>query len=300
MDKLYGESAYASCQLHREQCPDPYCGRNELVGEQAAGARLQSERFVGALFQPAGGSLWAARVVFALLEEAIEAGVTLRTQTRVLAVEPAAAGGEEGGGYTVRTEGGAVVRARHVVYATNAYTASLLPEFEGKINPYRNQVVVTEPAPPLWDAMVWDSSPPAGSRYAYIIQRADGRIVIGANAGGPGDHLDDSVESISAAATERILAELRQTYLALAAMNSGEGIQAEQAHVGVTQWTADGFPWVGPLGELQPGNYIAAGFTEGMVQCFSAGHAVAQMLAGNPNPTPFNPRYLPSARDGSF
>ena len=84
-------------------------------------------------------------------------------------------------------------------------------------------------------------------------------------------------------------AELRESFPALG------GVEAEQVWMGVTQWTADGYPWVGPL-PSQPGNYIAAGFTEGMVQCFGSGHAIAQMLAGNEAPTPFNRRYLPTAR----
>eukprot|EP01047_Picozoa_sp_COSAG01_P024197 COSAG01_NODE_1488_length_10130_cov_17.546388_4_plen_417_part_00 len=234
-----GEAAHAFCELHREQCADPYCGLNEALNAEEARERTRSPRMEGALFQPSGGSVWSARIAFGLLEEAIAAGVTLRTQTRVLAVEPAGAtqaeegGDADGGGrygqWSVRTDKG-TVRARHVVYATNAYSSTLLPEFRGVINPYRNQVVVTTPAPALSDAMFWLSSPSAGSSYAYIVQRADGRLVIGANAA-PGDHLDDSVASISEQVTERMLAELRETWPALA------DVEAEQVHMGVTLWT---------------------------------------------------------------
>jgi glycine/D-amino acid oxidase-like deaminating enzyme len=324
-----GERAHETCIEHQDQCGDPYCGLNRALSRPEAIERMQSPDVEGALFQPAGGGLWAARVVFALLEEAISAGVTLRTQTRVLSVDRAATTnrtdtGAEGPLWLVNTDKGPV-RARHVVFATNAYTSSLLPEFNGVINPYRNQVVMTAPLPALWSELFWFSSPPAGSSYAYFFQRPDGRIVIGSNAA-PGDQLDDS--EVSDAVTQRILgasnylvvssrvfsesslscecvrpclasdskarngaptAELRETFPAL------EGVEAEQVWMGVTQWTADGYPWVGPL-PSQPGNYIAAGFTEGMVQCFASGHAIAQMLAGNDAPTPFNSRYLPTAR----
>ena len=173
-----------------------------------------------------------------------------------------------------------MVRARHVVFATNAYTGSLVPELEGEINPWRDQVVVTEPVPPLWDFINWFSSPPAGSSYTYHMQRADGRIVIGANSAS-GDHFDDSVAD--PAVTERILNELRETYPALAE------VQAEQVWTGVTSWTADGFPWVGELPSM-PGCFVAAGFTEGMVQAFSSGRVVAHLLTGAEPPQPFNPR----------
>ena len=102
---------------------------------------MQSPEFLGAIFQPAGGSIWGAKIVFALLEEAIERGVTLRTQTAVTSVER---DGEEH--WLVHTDAGDVVRARHVVFATNAYTGSLVPELEGEINPWRDQVVIVSPA----------------------------------------------------------------------------------------------------------------------------------------------------------
>lgn len=199
-----GERAHETCIEHRDQCGDPYCGLNQALSRTEAVKRMHSPDVEGALFQPAGGGLWAARIVFALLEEAITAGVTLRTQTRVLSVTPAVVANqttEEAPLWLVNTDKGAV-RARHVVFATNAYTASLLPEFDGVINPYRNQVVMTAPVPPLWSELFWFSSPPAGSSYAYFFQRADGRIVIGSNAA-TGDQLDDS--EVSDVVTQRIL-----------------------------------------------------------------------------------------------
>jgi glycine/D-amino acid oxidase-like deaminating enzyme len=203
-DVASGERAHETCIEHQDQCGDPYCGLNQALSRPDAVERMQSPSVEGALFQPAGGGLWAARIAFALLEDAIDAGVTLRTQTRVLSVDPAAAANQTAAGdplWLVNTDKGPV-RARHVVFATNAYTAGLLPEFAGVINPYRNQVVMTAPLPSLWPELFWFSSPPAGSSYAYFFQRVDGRIVIGSNAA-PGDQLDDS--EVSDAVTQRIL-----------------------------------------------------------------------------------------------
>ena len=65
--------------------------------------------------------------------------------------------------------------AREQVYATNAYTSSLLPEMDGVINPWRDQVLMTAPVPQLWPELFWFSNPPA-SDYLYILQRPDGRM----------------------------------------------------------------------------------------------------------------------------
>ena len=243
---------------------------------------MKSPDMLGAAFLPVGGGVFGGRIVFDLLEDAIERGVTLRTQTLVTSVERA-----DDLAWFVRTERG-IVRARHVVFATNGYTDMLVPELEGEINAYRNQVVITEPAAPQWDFINWFSGQaPAGSSYVYHMQREDGRLVIGANAE-PGSHVDDATDSVSPEVTERLLDEVRKVYPALA------DVQAEQAWMGVLSWTSDGFPWVGELpsfrGEAARGIYVAAGFgCEGMVRCFASGRAVAEMLLGR-EPTLFNPR----------
>ena len=66
-DRTSGESAHATCLLHAEQCGDPYCGRSELLDSAEAEERMKSPEFLGAIFQPAGGSIWGAKIVFALL-----------------------------------------------------------------------------------------------------------------------------------------------------------------------------------------------------------------------------------------
>ena len=287
-ERAAGESAHATCLRNAEQCGDPSCGLSETLDAEEAEERMRSPDLLGAAFLPVGGGVWGGRIVFSLLEDAIERGVTLRTQTLVTSVERA-----DRLTWLVHTERG-TVRAPHVVFATNGYTDTLVPELEGDINPYRNQVVITEPAPLQWDFINWFSGPaPAGSSYVYHMQREDGRLVIGANAE-PGSQSDDATDSVSPEVTERLLDEMREVYPALA------GVEAEQSWMGVLSWTSDGFPWVGELpsfrGEAAQGLYVAAGFGgEGMVRCFASGKAVAEMLTGR-EPSLFNSRYLPSAR----
>ena len=104
-DVASGELAQAACLEHREQCADPYCGLNEVVSGAEMEERTGLRDVAGALFQPAGGGLWAARIVFALLEEAIAAGVTLRT--RVMSVEGSI------GKWLVNTDRGVVSQFRY-------------------------------------------------------------------------------------------------------------------------------------------------------------------------------------------
>jgi len=140
-ERAAGESAHGTCLRHAEQCGDPSCGLSETLDAAAAEERMKSPDLLGAAFLPVGGGVWGGRIVFGLLEDAIERGVTLRTQTLVTSVERA-----DHLTWLVHTERG-TIRAPHVVFATNGYTNTLVPELEGEINAYRNQVVITEPAP---------------------------------------------------------------------------------------------------------------------------------------------------------
>jgi glycine/D-amino acid oxidase-like deaminating enzyme len=73
------------------------------------------------------------------------------------------------------------VRARQVIVAANAYTASLLPEYKEKIIPYRtvcSRIVTPGPErPPLLPSSYalrfnpWD--------FDYLIPRPDGSIIVG-------------------------------------------------------------------------------------------------------------------------
>lgn len=94
----------------------------ELTGVKGARAAVSS---------PAC-SLWPYRFVAGLLERAMgkNGGLNVQTGTAVVGVE------KEGEGWLVRTERG-TVRARKVVFATNAYTAGLLHEYRGVITPFK-------------------------------------------------------------------------------------------------------------------------------------------------------------------
>jgi glycine/D-amino acid oxidase-like deaminating enzyme len=86
------------------------------------------------------GSIWPYKFVTSLLRLCIDRfSLNLQTNTPVLSVSPSG-----NGNWIVETERGSV-KAAKVVFATNAYTSTLLPEFTDKIVPTRAQCSVVVP-----------------------------------------------------------------------------------------------------------------------------------------------------------
>jgi glycine/D-amino acid oxidase-like deaminating enzyme len=89
------------------------------------------------------GSFWPYKFVTALLRICIDKfSLNLQTNTPVLSVSPSG-----DGKWTVETGRGSVQAAK-VVFGTNAYTSTLLPEFTGKIVPFRGQCSAVIPTKP--------------------------------------------------------------------------------------------------------------------------------------------------------
>lgn len=86
------------------------------------------------------GSFWPYKFAISLLRLCIDKfSLNLQTNTPVLSVSPSG-----DGSWIVVTERGSVKTAK-VVFATNAYTSTLLPEFTDKIVPIRGQCSVVVP-----------------------------------------------------------------------------------------------------------------------------------------------------------
>lgn len=149
-------------------------------GDPRRAQQLSGVRGAKAVLSYSAGHLWPYKLVTALLQRAVDAGVNLQTHTPVAGVSEGEADGE--GYYTLTTAERGTVRARKIVYATNAYTSSILPEFEDKIVPVRglcSRIDVPEanrPAPMLPHSYIMRWSP---TEYEYLIPRLDGSIVVG-------------------------------------------------------------------------------------------------------------------------
>lgn len=111
-----------------------------------------------------------------MLSKAVEAGVNLQTYTPVTEVTPA----HDTNGYLTITTSRGTVRTKNIVYATNGYTSSIVPEFTDKIVPVRGICSHIKPGktpvPPLPNSYIIRSS---DLMYEYLIPKLDGSIVVG-------------------------------------------------------------------------------------------------------------------------
>ena len=96
------------------------------------------------------GSLWPYKLVTFILETLIKAGrLNLQTKTPVTKLEPLSTDTSVNGGGSpprqiLHTPRG-VIKARHVILATNGYTSHLLPEFSDLIVPERGTMTALLP-----------------------------------------------------------------------------------------------------------------------------------------------------------
>lgn len=74
--------------------------------------------------------------------------------------------------YEIHTPRG-IVKARHIVNATNAWVGHLYPEFRGKIVPTRGQVIHVDGRDLSLDPMGWNYG------GEYLIQRPDLTLIFG-------------------------------------------------------------------------------------------------------------------------
>jgi glycine/D-amino acid oxidase-like deaminating enzyme len=130
---------------------------------------------------------WPYKFVTQLLERAMEQNpaLNLQTETPVLSVEYIEQGEDGIAESIVHTSRGSV-RAKKVVFATNGYTAGLLPQYQGIITPYKG--TAAHLAPPSAKEPVF---PHLSHTYNlefglndvettdYLNPRPDGGIVVG-------------------------------------------------------------------------------------------------------------------------
>lgn len=107
----------------------------EWWDEAQCAERTTSTNFLGGLYKPQAGIMWAAKLVFALVEEAVKMGVKVHTHTAVESVDRTGPDGL----VRVHTERG-VITTRKVVHCMNAWSRDLLPSLQEIIIPVRNQV----------------------------------------------------------------------------------------------------------------------------------------------------------------
>ncbi|KAK8169341.1 FAD dependent oxidoreductase-domain-containing protein [Phyllosticta citrichinensis] len=163
-------------ELRRRNVPSV---RDVFFAEGKTAEDISGVKGAKAAFTFTAGHVWPYKLVLHLLQLAVSRGVDLQTHTPVLSISPT----QDSDGYWVASTPRGRIRARKIVYATNAYTASLAPQYREKIVPVKgicSRIAVppnTNRPPPLLPNTY--SLRYAPGIYDYQITRNDGSIVIG-------------------------------------------------------------------------------------------------------------------------
>ncbi|KAF4181652.1 hypothetical protein CNMCM7927_000531 [Aspergillus lentulus] len=249
------------------------------------------------------GALWPYRFVtslYASLLSTYSATFSIETNTPVTAIQVNS--GNVSRPFTVQTPRGHITAA-HVVHATDAFAANLLPGLKGKIFPVRGHVTAQNPGtlfPKLGGARSWSFIHRRG--FDYVSQRpGTGELIAGGGlVQSPEKGMDEFGiwrDDRSSFAIRAYLDGLLPTMFGVHNWGADIGARVKMAWTGCMGFTPDLLPYVGILDQKitqrkvptarsskdakHPAEWISAGFQgEGMVLAWLSGVAVGLMLVG--------------------
>ncbi|KAI8312261.1 hypothetical protein K4K61_010628 [Colletotrichum sp. SAR11_59] len=197
--------------------------------------------------------LWPYKLVTHLLSLAVKRGVNLQTHTPVTSVSDT----QDADGYWLVSTPRGVVKAKKVIFATNGYTAGILPEFREKIIPVRHNAKGAD----------------------YQITRPDGSIIVG--GGRPAywhkenewyNNFDDS-KMIQPAVTY-FDGLMQRTYRGWEHSDAS----VDKVWTGILGYTNDLMPYVGAV-PAKDGQFVCAGFNgHGMPAILLTAKGIAKMV----------------------
>ncbi|KAL4874726.1 FAD dependent oxidoreductase [Aspergillus karnatakaensis] len=222
------------------------------------------------------GSLWPYKFVLSLLSKITASPhVNVQTSTPVTSVD------SQDGKHTIHTPRGTITASK-VIYATNAYTSGLLPQYKPNIIPCRGiccHITVPEGKdhPFLPYSYVIRSKTADGQ--SYLISRPDGSIIVG----GAQYSFVDQREQWYNVIDDSTLIEPAKNYYDDFMQRTFRGWEESGAYVkeiwtGIMGYAYDTAPHVGEVPGL-PGRYISAGYDgHGMPVIFLATKGLADMI----------------------
>lgn len=232
-----------------------------------ARARIRVAGTLGALHTPHCARVQPAKLVRGLAGAVERLGATIHEATRVRRIEPGAA-------HTIF----GTVRARHVLRATEGFTASL-PGLRRAWLPMNSSLIVTAPLPDAaWEDIGWAHCDTLGDEahvYIYAQRTANGRIAIGGR-GVPyrfGSRTDERGET-AAATVAALTSQLTRLFPVL-----GPDVAIDHAWSGVLgvprDWCA-GVAFDPATGLGHAGGYVGHGVTTANL----AGRTLAELVLG--------------------
>ena len=230
----------------------------------------------GATLSACAGSLWPYKLIAFILEKLIREGcLNLQTKTPVTRIEPCtdnAKGLATGLRQILHTPRG-IVKARHVVLATNGYTSHLLPEFADLVVPERG--VMTALIPPAKSKRLENSYGFVGGLGGspihddYLNQRPfsdvpnpAGQLMFGGGyAGKKLNMIGETDDSVLDEGSAKYLREALLKLLILGGETDGlKELEATHQWSGIWGTSKDHHPWVGAVPD-RPGVWLAGGYS---------------------------------------
>lgn len=241
-----------------------------LLSPTELAEHLQVEGALLASYSPHCARIHPVKLVYGLARAVERMGVTIYEGTRVTKVRPG----------VVRTSRG-TVRARHVLRATEGFTAGLRGERRTWL-PMNSSLIVTEPLPEeAWKEIGWSGAELLGDAahaYMYAQRTADGRIAFGGR-GVPyrfGSRWDSSGRTSPETVTA--LAELLGRFFPVA-----RGVAVEHAWSGVLGVPRD---WCSTVTfDASTGLGAAGGYVgHGVATANLAGRTLTDLVLGRESP----------------
>jgi gamma-glutamylputrescine oxidase len=231
----------------------------ERVSPAALAAKLRSQRYFGALFEPGAFHFHPLKYAQGLARVLAAKGVRLHEASRVTQIAA------HGAGWRIATAGGSV-NAREVVVCCGGYIEKLYPRLGGAVLPIATYVMVTEPLGERLDGAMRTGAAVYDTRFAFDYYRplADTRILWGGRI---------AIRERSGADVARLLyGDMLKVYPQLA------GARVDYAWSGMMSYGRHKMP---QLGRLPEGIWYGMGFGgHGVAPTTLAGEVLAAAIMG--------------------